>query len=551
MTPTLGRWTAWIVASAAACFVLVLLTAWLSDDAFITLRTVENFLAGRGLTWNPGERVQVYTHPLWMLVLAAAGAVTGELYHSVYAASLLCTAAFLAGLVVLHGKEPRALVLVLLALATSKSFVDFGTGGLENPLMHLLLCLAYWVLWDRPAGPRQVLWTAFLLALGMTTRLDGLLLFAPAWAAAAWRARATARVPRILAATALGLAPLVAWELFSLVYNGFFLPNVYYAKLDTGVPLADYVDQGIRYLFGSCISDPFVYLMVPFALVLTLLPRHRHLLPATVACLLWLAYVVKIGGDFMVGRHLTPAIVLAALILARCPVPSRRAFVVLLVPIVAGAVLAPLSPWKYTRGYDTEVVIARLGAIYFPRGLGDERAGGFPMNGLFRRTKVHGQVDHKWAQRGMRMRAELAADPAAKRVMVVGAIGQLPFFAGPQLHALDPLALADPLLARIPWIDATRSRIGHQRRIVPDGYVETLESGTNRIADPDLAACYDSLRLVVASERIWSRERFREIWAWNTGRYDALIAAYVERNRGKTDGGGVPDAAEDPGDEQR
>ncbi|MBK7217390.1 MAG: hypothetical protein IPH95_10125 [Candidatus Promineofilum sp.] len=32
--------------------------AWMGDDAFITLRTVDNFVAGRGLVYNVGERVQ-------------------------------------------------------------------------------------------------------------------------------------------------------------------------------------------------------------------------------------------------------------------------------------------------------------------------------------------------------------------------------------------------------------------------------------------------------------------------------------------------------------
>jgi hypothetical protein len=44
----------------------------MSDDAYITLRTVDNWVNGRGLVWNTAERVQTYTHPLWMLLLSAA-----------------------------------------------------------------------------------------------------------------------------------------------------------------------------------------------------------------------------------------------------------------------------------------------------------------------------------------------------------------------------------------------------------------------------------------------------------------------------------------------
>jgi len=57
---------------------VVIKSAWLSDDAFITLRTVRNFNEGYGLVWNTHERVQAYTHPLWMLLLSLTYFVTSE-----------------------------------------------------------------------------------------------------------------------------------------------------------------------------------------------------------------------------------------------------------------------------------------------------------------------------------------------------------------------------------------------------------------------------------------------------------------------------------------
>ena len=45
--------------------------AWVCDDIFITFRYVDQLLAGRGVVFNPGERVEGYTHFLWLIVLAA------------------------------------------------------------------------------------------------------------------------------------------------------------------------------------------------------------------------------------------------------------------------------------------------------------------------------------------------------------------------------------------------------------------------------------------------------------------------------------------------
>jgi DNA-binding MarR family transcriptional regulator len=63
-----------LIAALALLFAAVVVrTAWVADDAFITFRTVHNALDGYGLRWNPAERVQTYTHPLWMLARLSRG----------------------------------------------------------------------------------------------------------------------------------------------------------------------------------------------------------------------------------------------------------------------------------------------------------------------------------------------------------------------------------------------------------------------------------------------------------------------------------------------
>jgi len=64
-------------------FTIVLIkTAWVSDDAYITFRTVDNFVNGYGLNWNINERVQTYTNTMWMFVISIAYYFTHEAYFT-------------------------------------------------------------------------------------------------------------------------------------------------------------------------------------------------------------------------------------------------------------------------------------------------------------------------------------------------------------------------------------------------------------------------------------------------------------------------------------
>ena len=86
---------------------LFVVTSWLSEDAYITFRTVDNFINGYGLTWNVAERVQSFTHPLWMLMIAGFYAVTGEIFFSVITLSILLSTMAVAILLFRVARTPR------------------------------------------------------------------------------------------------------------------------------------------------------------------------------------------------------------------------------------------------------------------------------------------------------------------------------------------------------------------------------------------------------------------------------------------------------------
>ena len=111
----------------------------------ISFRTADNLVHGYGLTWNVQERVQAYTHPLWLLLFSGVYWITREAYHTAIFLSLAVSRRPWRGS---PGRLPRrgsAAVLGVLMLTVSVAFVDYSTSGLENPLTHLMLVLFLWL----------------------------------------------------------------------------------------------------------------------------------------------------------------------------------------------------------------------------------------------------------------------------------------------------------------------------------------------------------------------------------------------------------------------
>src|SRR5512145_3515033 len=72
----------------------------LFDDAMISMRYAYNLAHGNGLVWNPGERVEGITNPLWTGIMALihflpVGLNQTGLYIQILGASLLTLNLFL------------------------------------------------------------------------------------------------------------------------------------------------------------------------------------------------------------------------------------------------------------------------------------------------------------------------------------------------------------------------------------------------------------------------------------------------------------------------
>lgn len=120
-------------------FIELFRTAWIGDDAAITLRTVLNFIHGYGPTFNLGERVQAYIHPLWFLIISGFSALFYNVFYVVFTLSITILLLAFWVLITLVASNHYAAILSSVILIRFKAYVDFSTSGLENLLTHLLI----------------------------------------------------------------------------------------------------------------------------------------------------------------------------------------------------------------------------------------------------------------------------------------------------------------------------------------------------------------------------------------------------------------------------
>ena len=514
-----------------AYLVVVLRSAWLAEDAFITFRTVDNFVHGYGLRWNVVERVQAYTHPLWMFLVSLFYFVTGEIFYTVILLSVAVSLAAVLVLVLRLSASLGAAVLGMVLLMSSKAFVDYSTSGLENPLTHLLLATFLWVYLRRDVDAQSLLRLSFVAALATLNRMDTLLFFIPALVYGVW----TVRRWRGLGVVLLGFVPFFAWELFSLFYYGFLFPNTAYAKLNTGIAGSELIVQGLNYLLDSLRLDPLTLVTIVVGALTTLLKREWRQLPVLLGAGFYLLYVVRIGGDFMSGRFLTPPFfVVLCLLLHNPSFSSTRTWLAGSALVLLVGLITPRSPLLSGTDYglDRDDFIGAYGIT-------DERVIFYQNAGLLPVLTAADTVEfptHWWALRGREVREHGAivsrrkqegyliapAEGADLTVATWWNVGFSGFYAGPRVHIIDALAITEPLLAHLPPYFDRFWRPGHLQRLMPDGYIETHIQGHNRIVDPKLAAFYDKICLI-SRKPLLSRERWEAIWEANTGHYDRLI----------------------------
>ncbi len=581
-----------VAVPVAAAFPVGLLLAmgyarrWVSEDAFIDLRVVQHLLAGHGPVFNLSERVEAYTNPVWVALLAVwaglgaspeAGAVGLGLGLSATGLVLAQAGAARLGSRLVaaspRGERPGgALTLPFGAavFAAIPAVWDFSTSGLESGLAMAWLGGVFWLLAGPPPLTRGAMrLAAVLIGCGPLVRPD-LALFSVGFAAALLAGpacvpdrRPSGREWATLAV--IGMALPLAYQVFRMGYFAALVPNTALAKEAT----APYWSQGWRYLVDF--AGPYalwIPLLAVAAWTVTLVrAARRHadwhalalVLATLVAALAHGLYVARVGGDFMHGRLWLPTLLALLLPVATVVVPAAalRGW--------RSVVLGGVGAWALACALWLRVPYEGQGTPG-TWGIADER--GFYTHHVgvpnpiylddyfhiayvsqFRRSLVgHDRVLLVQVEHGLAVASPLAPSvpPSIRLAVGVANIGVLGYLSGVDAHVVDRGGLADPIAARLTL--AARGRPGHEK-FLPEAWLvarfgDPALAGGRSPAVPAAAAalrCGDLARLLRAVEAPLTLSRFlsnvRDAWSFHRLRIPADPGAARDRLCARPSGG--------------
>ncbi|WP_305093405.1 flagellar motor control protein ZomB [Prescottella sp. R16] len=502
---------------------------WIADDGLIVLRTVRNLFAGNGPVFNAGERVEANTSTAWTYLVYALGWVTqARLEYVVLGLALtLSVAAVVLAMIVakrlytpMLGTSGTTLLLpagmlVYIAIAPAR---DFATSGLETCLVLfwialLVLLLLRWAQAERPSTS-SVLVLAFVAGLSPLVRPEMAILGAAALGMLILSTGLDRRV-RIGIVAAAGLVP-VAYQIFRMGYYGLPYPNTAVTKEAGGAKWS----QGLDYLWN--LAGPYA-LWLPLLLLaaaaaalwrlrgdrpapersggvgVSRILRFRTWLRSPSAVVVFVlgggfvlaAYTIRVGGDFMHGRTLLPALFCLLLPVAVVPVRlpvrgDRRATLVSTISLGTWAVLVGWALWSATvPGMPNGTVVGRGGIV-------DERAFYSLETGHAHPVRAEDYLDFPRVRAIAKAVADtpdggLIISAGAHDMMFVvpppnpipdGGVGHTVFFpmlgmasmnTSLDVRVLDNIGLSNPIAAHTDRLP--NGRIGHDKNLPPDWIV--------------------------------------------------------------------------------
>ena len=327
----LRQWWVWLFAFALmdVAFLRASSLIWIADDAYASFRYADNWAHGLGLVFNPHERVEGITNPLWTLALGLLDRWGFDVERSSTTIGVLAYLSCVPLLIVacrVTGMRRILPVAAVIAIA-DPDLATFASGGLETQAFTVSVLASYAFAFAGSAVQSGLV-TGFFAAISGMLRPDGVVFVPALMLAFIGKSRRRGLIPYLL----LSFLALAAFHGWRRLYYGSWLPNTYYAKS----AFLSWWSQGAIYLgyfaqrhasvltAGVALSTITIVIAIrharrtPRSSFQTRQPeRIHHLLSqlgvAWAMIVVYTLIVVRVGGDFMYARLLVPIIPLLAI----------------------------------------------------------------------------------------------------------------------------------------------------------------------------------------------------------------------------------------------
>ena len=520
----------WRFFSTIGFCLIVIALAWQSDDAYHGYVMSRHLAEGQGLVYNIGERSTASTCPLFTLVIALAYFVTREMYFTSLAVCTLLSVAAYGILVYKLCRTKEQVVISFITLSGSQAFISYTTSGLENSLLFFLSALFLLTLRNKERfDGKSMLILALLISLLAMARMDSVLIFVPVIVWIYLFKRENVSFIKAVGIGILGLLPFILWELFACFYFGFPFPNPAYVKLGTAIAMKEYIKRGILYTVYTGLDDIVVIVIPAAAVLFSLFSRKLKYILVSLGILIYMVYIIRIGGDFMMGRHFTNLFFVSVCLFMmmmndpatdakKLPVIRNAFYITAFVSVIFAATFGRTVGSQYLSGHK------------FSSQISDEREYYFGTTGLYNNVLSlirTGElcIPETWNNDATDdLRSE-----GLNGGIIDNAAGILVYY-NPDLYLNDTYALGDPFLSKLPAEYNENWRVGHLKREVPHGYRASIWYDENRVKDDDLHEFYDKIRLITRGDLL-AEGRIQTIIDMNLGKYQYLIDNYEKHRK--------------------
>ena len=459
----------------------------LFDDAMISMRYAYNLAQGHGLVWNPSERVEGFTNPLWVGFMAifhlfpiAASKISFYIQWS-GALFLLATLFFVRGLVEQFTDELLPMLAAVIFTAFYGPLISWSLLGMEVSILTLILTAVLWLIL-RNGISRFSPWIYVLLAISTLIRFDMAVPYLVILAVM-FIVQKEYRRQHLIWGLGLLFLFLGGQTLARYLYYGEFLPNTYYLKV-TGWPFSLRIMRGLYTLIWFSYYSNWAFMLLPFTLLL--FRRDWQVVLLLAVLLGQMLYSVYVGGDAWENHGGANRYIALAM-----PV-FFALFSFSVQALIDRAVTSLGSTWRAENsGPLLYVLIFAMAMLHFNLLLGDWR--------YIERWEFNRKPDYVAGNErnlAIALALQSTTTPGAS-VAVVGA-GTIPYLL-PDHYAIDILGKTDPVIAKGPVSasmgipDVPFMRPGHMKwnyaytigELKPDVIVSLWE-GTNAEAAPYL-----------------------------------------------------------------